>query len=290
VLVFFKVQTMWHNSRHMKKALFLAAGLLCFGVIAHADDYGFLDLRHRAFRSLMADPRELQLSLRAILPVSHKLFGEVAAGDYYSLYTAPLNNSGAFFQWGMGGGIWSRFDLVSEQKDLQVTDYNASMPVDFHVGRWSTRILPFHLSSHLGDDYIKRTGVVPEKYSFDAIKLLQAFEPTPQWRLYGGYLYTIRWGHTDLGRHALQSGLEWTSLPWDHGSIETFWAADLQNWERVHWNPELHTQLGLRFRHDPDSHQTFSMYLEFATGHREQGQFFDQQETHWGLGIKLGLW
>ena len=57
--------------------------------IPDADDYGFLDMRHHAFRSLMADPREIQLSLRAILsPSPHKAKkGEVAAGLYFSLFT-----------------------------------------------------------------------------------------------------------------------------------------------------------------------------------------------------------
>jgi hypothetical protein len=266
------------------------AGLLGFAMPqAHADDYGFLDLRHQAFRPLLADPRELQLSLRAILPVSHKVFGEVAAGTYFSLFTAKLNDSDVFFQWSMGGGIWSRFDLVSTQKDLQVTDYNASMPLDLRAGRWSTRILPFHLSSHLGDDYIKRTGILGEKYSFDAVKILQAYEPSANWRVYAGYQYTIRWEHTELGRSMLQSGFEWTSRAWAKGSAQTYFATDLQNWERVRWNPMLHTQLGLHFRHDPEKTQEFSPYIEFAAGHREQGQFYNQEETHWGIGIRLSF-
>jgi len=263
--------------------------------MAHADaepqpnSYGFLDMYHHAFRSLVADPRELQLALRSILPVSHKLFGEVAAGAYFSLFTAKLGPD-AMFQWSMGGGIWSRFDLISTEKDLQVTDYNASMPLDFQYGRWATRILPYHMSSHLGDDYIKRTGILGEKYSFDALKLLQAFEPTPQWRLYAGYQYTIRWEHASLGRSMLQSGLEWTSRPWASGRVETFWANDLQNWERVGWNPMVHTQLGMHFRRDAEAAQKLSLYVEYAAGHREHGQFYNQKESHWGLGLKLDLW
>ena len=257
--------------------------------VIHADNYGFLDQHHQAFSPLLADPRELQLSLRAIEPVGRTLQGEVAAGAYFSLFTAPLNPSGAFFQWSMGGGIFSRFELVSTQKDLEVTDYDASMPLDFRYDRRSTRVMPFHVSSHLGDDYIKRTGILPEKYSFDAVKLLQSYEPTPRWRLYGGYLYTIRWEHSALGRNALQSGLEWTSRAWAKGSAQTYWAADLQNWERIGWNPLFHTQLGMHLRNDLTSTQTFSPYLEFASGHREQGQFYDEEETHWGLGLRLSF-
>ena len=56
--------------------------------------------------------------------------------------------------------FWSRFDLVSTQKDLQVSDYNASMPLDLKktAAGIDRGILPYHLRSHLGDDYIKRTG------------------------------------------------------------------------------------------------------------------------------------
>ena len=52
----------------------------------------------------------------------------------------------------------------------------------------------------------------------------------------------------------------------------------------------LHTQLGLRFRRDSEAPQNLSTYIEFATGHREQGQFYTQEETHWGLGVKLSWW
>ena len=123
-------------------------------------------------------------------------------------------------------------------------------------------------------------AILGEKYSFDAVKILQAYEPTPRWRIYGGYLYTIRWEHSALGRNALQSGLEWTSRPWEKGSAQTYWATDLQNWQRIAWNPMFHTQLGFHFRHDAQAPQTFSPYIEFAAGTcREQGQFYYRRDA-----------
>ena len=41
---------------------------------------------NEVFRPLLADPRELQMSLRLTTPVGHKNLGDIAVGDYFGLY------------------------------------------------------------------------------------------------------------------------------------------------------------------------------------------------------------
>src|SRR4029077_15726356 len=160
----------------------------------------------------------------------------------------------------IAGGIFSRFDLVSEQKDFEVIDFTANMPIDLRIGRWSMRVMPYHISSHLGDDYIKRHGVTPEKYTFDSFKWLTAYEPWNWMRLYGGFNYVIRNEFTDLGRYAVQSGLEWTSPPFGRGHAQFYWATDFQSWERVGWNPTVNTQLGVHIARHPDEWPKLALY------------------------------
>lgn len=242
------------------------------------------------FQPLLADPIEIQIALRLVTPVSRKLLGEIAVGDYLGLYRWKLPwGPEAYLQWSLAGGVLARFDLVAETKDSQVIDYHAAMPVDLRVGRWSTRALPYHISSHLGDDSIKRTGKLPEKYSLDAWKWLFAYEPSKHWRWYAGPFYVIRWTHVERGRYAWQSGLEWRSGWWAGGHAKTFWGNDFQAWQRAGWNPMFNSQLGVKIVHDQQDPHGLSIFAEFGAGRRSHGQFYQDQETHWNLGLRFEI-
>jgi len=86
------------------------------------------------FRPLWADPREIQIALRLTTPVGHKNLGDIAVGEYFGLYRWALPLPDAYLQWSIAGGFFSRFDLVVPEKDNQVTDCIATMPVDMRIG------------------------------------------------------------------------------------------------------------------------------------------------------------
>jgi len=107
--------------------------------------------------------------------------------------------------------------LVSEQKDFQVIDFSANMPIDVRIRQWSMRVMPYHISSHLGDDYIKRNGVTPQKYTFDSFKWLGPMSHGTGCDFTAASTSIIRSEYTDLGRYAVQNGFEWTSRPFGRG-------------------------------------------------------------------------
>src|SRR6266446_10371770 len=165
----------------MKKwALTILLGMAMAGPL-YADDLsahtGFFANAKEVFRPLLADPREIQLALRLVTPVSKKNLGDIAIGDYFGLYRWALPWQDSYLQWSIAGGIFARFDLVSDQKDSQVIDYSANMPIDLRVKKWSMRVMPYHISSHLGDDFIRRNGVLAEKYTLDSFKTLLGVDP-----------------------------------------------------------------------------------------------------------------
>jgi len=261
------------------------------GIAGAADEYGLMARGERAFPPLVADPRELQIALKAVSPINHEIQGEVALGEYFSLYKWRVNDS-MFLQWLAGGGVFSRFNLLKPTKDLKVSDYSANMPVELRVNRqWSFRVMPFHVSSHLGDDFIAETGRMPRKYSVDSLKVLGAYEPTPRWRFYSGYQFIIRSVTENLGRSVLQAGTEWNSAWWGPGPRwQAFAAQDFQTWERIGWNPQYHVQAGIRLKREPTSPQSISWFVEFGAGRRPYGQFYKEKETRWSTGLRFGLW
>jgi hypothetical protein len=283
------------RKRHHFSVLFavlLGATVLCSPLPAEdlSSDLGFFANPKEVFRPLIADPWELQLGLRLLTPVGGRKFGEVAVGDYFGLYRWRLPWPDTYLQWSIAGGLFGRFELQTEQNGNEVIDYMASMPFDARFGKWSVRFLPYHMSSHLGDDYIKQTGNTGLKYSFENIKMLASYEPTSHLRLYGGYNYILR-NRTDyLGRSAFQAGTEWRSHWFAGEQLQMYWANDFQSWQRTAWNPNLITQLGFRLARTPTSKQVLAFYVEYGSGRRTYGQFFQQKESRWVGGLRFERW
>jgi hypothetical protein len=277
----------------MKKGLFWAFFLLFCCRNAQSQDLsadaGLFANAKEVFQPLLADPRELQLGLRLVTPVSGTNQGEIQAGEYFGLYRWVLPWEDSYLQWSAGGGVFSRFNMVTEQKDNEVLDYSANMPLDIRVGKWSARVMPYHISSHLGDDYIKRTGILPQKTAYDTLKNLLAYDPWQSLRVYGGFSYIIRNLGFAPGRMAVQGGTEWSSRWWGGGHAQMYWANDVQSWERTAWNPTVNTQLGVRIARRPDDKQKLDLYTEYGAGHMAYGQFYQREESHWDLGIRFEI-
>ena len=243
---------------------------------------------HELFAPLRADPRELQYALRFAEPVSGQPLGETAAGDYLGIYRWDLG-PGKAFQVSVGGGAFGRFDLSRKTNDMQTVDYFGNLPFDYHVRSWSVRFMPYHTSSHLGDDYLKHTGGVTEKHAWDNLKWLVSYEPAPSLRLYGGYDYVFRTLPGGIGRHAVQCGFETHSRWVSHDHAQFYWANDFQSWERAGWNPAFNSQAGITLRNKPEDARAISIFVEYSAGRQAQGQFYLQKETRWTLGMQFHL-
>jgi len=268
----------------MKKAFMVT---LCFSVLATAHAEWFPSA-HELFRPLRADPRELQYTLRAVMPVSRRTVGEAAMGDYFGLHRWNLGEERAF-QWSVGGGAFGRFNLAEKTNDMQTVDFYGNMPFDYRAGPWSTRFMIYHTSSHLGDDFLRQTGGTAEKHSWDNIKWLFSYDWAPLLRLYGGYNYVFRTLPGGIGRHAFQAGFEMQSQWMRGGHIQYYWANDFQTWERSGWNPMFNSQLGLTVANKPGDSRAMSFFLEFGAGRMPQGQLYLQKETRGTLGIQFHL-
>lgn len=238
------------------------------------------------FETLLADPNELGYGGTFLMPVGADEFGEVTLGDYVGLLRWNLGDVGV--QWNLGGGINARFNLSTPQNEMEVVDFTAASPVDIHWGNYHTvRVGPWHTSSHLGDDYIKRVRPTILKRSQDILKTVYSFQPNPQVRLYGGG--SLAFNTVALpGRTALQAGGEVLS-PYFHGHLaQLYLAQDLQMWERVGWNPSYTIRAGVRFS-DQKRIAAARCYVEYFTGRRLALQFYNQRETFWGLGLNFEI-
>jgi hypothetical protein len=270
------------------KRLFVLFTLLSSGVAGFSEETGFFPPAHQVFSPLLADQRELHYGLRAVLPVGHKNLGEAAIGDYFGIYHWDLEGD-ASLQVSVGGGVFGRFSLAAAGNDMQVADYYGNLPFDWHHHQWSGRFMLYHVSSHLGDDYLASHGGTTTKHAWDNLRWLTAYQASSKLRLYGGYTYVFRTLPAHLGRSALQGGFELFSPSWGQGHYQAYWANDFQSWQRTSWKPIFSSQVGIKIIQKPETRRAMSFFVEYMAGRQPHGQFFREEESRWNFGVRFDL-
>jgi hypothetical protein len=244
---------------------------------------------HELFAPLRADPRDLQTGPHYIMPVSKTPQAEADAGDYWGLYRWCLSDGDlGRLQVSGGGGVFGLFDY-HDTKNLLADDFYGNLPIDYRLRKWSSRLMFTHMSSHLGDDTIHAGVHFPGTVEFNAMRGFLSYDVSDLLRLYNGGFYTI--AEKGLGGlpWGAEGGLEMKTVPFWHDHLMVYWANDVQAYERTAWNPTLNSQLGVRTAHDLNSTRAVAYFIEFFSGHNPTGQFFQQEETRWNLGIKFEL-
>ncbi|MFX8868193.1 DUF1207 domain-containing protein, partial [Acinetobacter baumannii] len=70
--------------------------------------------------------------------------------------------------------------------EFETVDFFANVPVEARYGLWSGRATLFHESSHLGDDFIRRTGTTGYRYSVEGLKIVNSLDLCRFLRVYAG--------------------------------------------------------------------------------------------------------
>jgi hypothetical protein len=144
-----------------------------------------------------------------------------------------------------------------------------------------------HLSSHLGDEYIERTGRLRVAYKREEVLLGASWDVDESWRIYGegGYAY-------DLGNKEVQSagrleaGLELTPrAQWWDGRMGWYAATDVSSYQDNDWDPNLTVQAGLVINVD-DLDRVYRFGVQYYAGRSQLGEFFKYKERI----ISLGFW
>jgi hypothetical protein len=243
---------------------------------------------HELFAPLQADPSELHFRFSVGAPVAHRTIARIDVGDYLGIYRWALGDAGAL-QLNVGGSINTRFDATTTSHDLQVVDFYGNVPVDLRIGQFSARSMFYHVSSHLGDDYLRENNIESVKHSWDSLREILSWDLCRALRLYGGYSYAIHtkpeWG----GRDQVQGGAEMAFNPSGRGYCHPYWANDVQSWARSGWDPTWTSQLGAKTGDPSSLGRGVSYFIEYMNGPRPEGQFFGNRETIWTAGVKFQI-
>lgn len=270
-----------------RAALALAALLPLAAAPARAARYDFLPESEQTFPQLLADPRAIQLGA-SYYRMDGKDRSDVALGHSWGMTRWSFGDGAWSAQWNIEALAMSRFTIGGSINSFETVDFLGNLPVSFRSGKFSTRAMLFHESSHLGDDYIRQTGNTGFRYSIDGLRVTFAWESDSWIRVYTGMTYLL---HTipDPARKTAQAGFELTSPDLKLSPsfpIRLFLAEDLQSHENVAYNVNSRTMAGVSVGFK-EVRRTMRVYFSYFDGHSPYGQFYGRRE-HWAeLGVGL---
>ncbi len=267
------------------------------------------------YQPMVADPRQLNYSIG--YRSSDKVIGNdtvaISFGDDFPIFrwlnVLPWQGD---LQIGLEGGIWSVFNVNVKGynpqggAELVNTDYYIGIPISYAVNKWSFKFRIYHISSHLGDEFlvnhpeyvynapnpnskIKRRNPSYEAIDFfssiqisDAIRIyvgpgfiLNSDKSFPMQHYYVEYGGEVRFWGTRMHYHKL------------HGNF--FLAAHFRNYQYLNWDLGGTGLLGYEWSKLQGIGRKIRMFFEYHNGFSLEGQFMNEKTSYYSLKVSYGF-
>ncbi len=268
------------------------------------------------FQPLVADPREpmYYVAYRGGDKVVGRKAAAVAMGDEF-----PIFRWRNVFRWkgdmqiGITAGIWAVFNFDGvrhKQKNPQCekhgkndewaelinTDYMVGIALTYAVDRWSFRLRPYHISSHLGDELMfnhKKFVCGRRNPSFEAIDFFTSYQFTRGFRGYVGPGVIV---HSDnsfpMKNLYIEYGVEirmfGKKLSYHRLYGTPFFAVHLENWQVRNWTLDSTFKLGYELSKLQGVGRKMRIYVDYHQGFSYEGQFFKKRVKYGEVGLSWG--
>jgi hypothetical protein len=199
----------------------------------------------------------------------------------------PLASLAAWPDGGMSlfieGRVFARFRVEQPTRDDMGQDWFVSGGVETRRGPWSGRAAITHRSSHLGDEFLVKTGAQRIEFGNEQLDALAAYDVPRVARLYagGGWIFRsyLDWDAqlarvvaADRGR--VQFGADRTWRPWDNRRAGLHAGLDVQAAERTGWRRAISAAAGAGVDSGVLSGRSLRFVARFYDGPSTMGQFF----------------
>lgn len=258
------------------------------------------------FAPFVADPREVTYSVayRFGDHVIGKQAAAVSLGDNFPIYRwRNILRWGGDMQIGIEGCVWAVFNFEHvphvhhQTSELVNADYYLGIPLDYAFDRWSFRLRLYHISSHLGDEFIvNHTEYVKKRVnpSFEALDFYGSYQATKYLRLYLGPTVIL---HSDE-----TFPMKWLSI--QYGAEFRFWerkldyhrlygtpfvAIHVDNWQVRHFEFDFTVKFGYEFSKLAGIGRKMRLYADYHHGFSPDGQFFKKRTDYGEVGLSWGF-
>ncbi len=254
------------------------------------------------FQPLIANPRDPIYSIAYRWnDVLAKSQIAISLGDIFPIFrwfnVLPWHGD---LQIDIGACVWADFDINpknhphGEWAELITTDYILEIPLSYAINKWSYRLRVYHISSHLGDEFMcNQTDVLRVNPSFEALDFFVSFQATNGFRLYAGPGFILNSDNSyPMKTFYAEYGLEWRfmGLRYHYHRLygAPFFAADFQNWQVNHYKLSTTLQLGYEWSKLQGAGRKVRLFGEYHNGYSE-GQFFKLHTTYYAIRLSWGF-
>ncbi len=256
------------------------------------------------FQPLIADPRQANYTLgyRAGDHVIGVKCVNFSMGDDFPIYRwLDVFRWHGDLQVGLEAGIWSVFNLdphpdIAGGTEIVNTDFYVGIPLTYAVNQWSFRWRVYHISSHLGDEFlVNHPGFHRVNPSIEATDFYTSYQASEGIRLYVG---------PGVIFHSDPSYLEKPPLYIQYGTEARFWgckfykqklfgtcffAMHLRNMQWLDWNFDGTYRLGYEFSKLAGVGRKFRFYAGFHQGYSLEGQFQEYRTRYFEFNMAYGF-
>lgn len=249
------------------------------------------------FLPLIADPRQPMnaASLRFNDNVVGKHVGAVSfGGDFIFLRLKDILYWCGDMDLGIQAGIFTVFDLDHPQACLVNTDFFVAALVTYAFDRWSFRFRLWHLSSHLGDEFLlANPGFDRRNLSDEGVDFFASYQYGQPVRLYGGVGYIFS-RDKEFPEHPLyfEGGTEIRVFGgrdcFNKLYVQPFLAMNFRTWEEHHFDIDQTYALGVEWSKIQGVGQKFRLWFEYHNGYSREGQFVRERADYFAIKVNYG--
>lgn len=250
------------------------------------------------FAPLIADPRQVTngAALRFNDDVIGKHVGAVSFGDdFIFLRLKDVLWLHGDMDFGIEAGIFAVFDLDHPKACMFNTDFYVAAMTTYAFDRWSFRLRLWHLSSHLGDEFlIANPGFDRRNLSDEGIDLFVSYQLGQAVRVYGGigdifdrddefpeHPFYVEWGaeiRTFGGRDCFNKLY-----------VQPFLAMHFRSWEEHNFDLDQTYALGVEWSKIQGVGRKLRFFVEYHNGFSKEGQFVRERCDYTAIKITYGF-
>ena len=249
--------------------------------------------QHSLFEPLIADPKWPRFSLAYHYYLKDRMPKHAFSPNFgasFGLYRAEAKN----LEWEIGvqAGLFALMDIGKTPSALINADYFVGLPLSYSSGSWSGLIRLYHISSHLGDEFMltpegKKTERI--NLSYEGIDMLFSYH-FGNTRVYGGGGYIIHKEPSYYKPLKIQGGAEYYSgTTFLNGRLRPIGGIDIKAEEHGKWIPGISCKAGVQLENSSLISSKVQLMLEFYSGKSIHGQFYKDSVKYIGVGLHAFL-
>ena len=250
---------------------------------------------HTLFEPLIADPKWPRFTLAYHYYLKDKSLKHAFSPNFgasFGLYR--LKDEARNLEWEIGvqAGLFGLMDIGKNPSALINADYFVGLPVSYRSGSWSGLVRLYHISSHLGDEFMltpegKKTKRI--NLSYEGIDLLLSYN-FANTRVYGGGGYIIHKEPSYYKPLKVQAGADYyANTTFLNGRLRPIFGVDIKVEEHSNWLPGISCKAGVQLENSTMISNKVQLMLEYYVGKSIHGQLYQNKVQYIGIGLHAFL-